>query len=206
MTVVDKKAPPPHPDDLRRSHNFNIGLRLIKAGIPVFVSLNKTSRIKRWQHLDIDLSDIEREKARQEYIAEGKVPLNVIGSTLDSKKWERMHRLANRDGTASICCGLAKIVVIDADNGERDGPALLAAYLDEHGGTPEGAVILTSQSGAKHYVFADRAGKYRNSEGQINRVLGCNVRGVAGQIVAPGSWRADGKRYGTLDGRCPDRC
>ncbi|MDA9498439.1 AAA family ATPase [Bradyrhizobium sp. CCBAU 11357] len=197
MTSATKKTR--HPDDLRQSHNLSIGLRLINAGIPVFVSLNKASRIKRWQRLDTELPRSELEKVRNEYIAEGKAPLSIVGSTLDPKKWERMHRIAHRDGTASICCGLSKIVVIDADNKDRDGPALLAAYLDQHGGTPDGTVILTSQSGAKHYVFRDREGKYRNSEGEINRRLGCNVRGVAGQIVAPGSWRADGKRYGTPD-------
>ncbi|MGY3618422.1 AAA family ATPase [Bradyrhizobium sp. USDA 10063] len=200
MTASVKK-PPPHPDDIRRSYNLQLGMRLIEAGIPVFVSYDKTSMIPKWNRLDSELTEVEREEARQKRKREGKPAPTIIGSTLDAKTWERMQRLVHRDGTASICCGLAKIVVIDADKGEDkvDGPALLAAYLDEHGGVPEGTLILTSQSGAKHYVFADPDGKYSNAEGQIKRVLGCNVRGVSGQIVAPGSWRADGKRYGTMD-------
>jgi len=197
MNVTKKLSA--HPDDIRRAHNLNIGMRLIEAGIPVFVSRDKQSLIHRWQRLDTDLSEADREAVRQQQKTKGAIMPTVIGSTLTPRTWERMQRIANREGTASICCGLAKIVVIDADNKERDGPALLADFLEQNGGAPSGTLILTSQSGAKHYVFADREGKYRNVEGEIGRKLGCNVRGVAGQIVAPGSWRADGKRYGTLD-------
>jgi hypothetical protein len=165
----------------------------------VFASLNKDSMVPRWPRLDNDLTDADREAVRKERKAKGKPAPTLFGSTLDPKRWERMLRVFSRDCTASICCGLAKIIVIDADIKEKNGPALLFAYLEKHGGVPDGTIILTSQSGAKHYVFADRDGKYGNHEGQINRELGCNVRGRGGQIVAPGSWRADGKRYGSLD-------
>lgn len=184
----------------RRAHNLSVGHRLIAAGVPVFASLNKGAVIPVWQKLDTDVTEHQKEAKREEKRAKGKPIPKLFGSTCDAIGWERMHA-AYRDCTASICCGLAGIVVIDADFGDdgEDGPALLADYLDKHGGVPEGTVILTSRTGAKHYVFRDRERKYSNAEGRIHRVLNCNVRGRAGQIVAPGSWRVDGKRYGTLD-------
>lgn len=184
----------------RRAHNKNVGHRLIAAGIPVFASKNKSPMPTIWQQLDTDISDDAKDASRKRRKSEGKPPPTMFGSTGDPKRWDRMLSEFGADCTTSICCGLAGVVVIDADiKDDKDGPALLAEYLDEHGGVPEGTVILTSRSGAKHYVFADRDGKYGNGEGQISKRLNCNVRGRTGQIVAPGSWRADGKRYGSLD-------
>ena len=187
-----------HPDDARRAHNLIVGKRLIDAGIPVFVTRDKKPLVPVWQRLDSTLTDAEKDAIREQRKAEGK-PTSLIGSTADPHRWERMQRLANREGTASICCGLAKIVVIDADAKDgKNGPELLVTYLDKRGGLPPGVVVLRSQSGGAHFVFADKEGRFRNTEGGLAH-LGCNVRGVTGQIVAPGSWRADGKRYGTLD-------
>jgi RecA-family ATPase len=196
----------PHPDDQRRAHNLAVGKMLCRAGIPVFVSFDKSPIIPLWNRRDTDLTDDDRETVRAKRRAKGKSTPAVIGSTLNADRWERMQRLVRRDGVASICCGLAGVVVIDADikrddeTGEiiKHGPTLFAEFIDANGGMPGGVVTLTSQSGAKHHVFRDREGKYDNSEGGLSE-LGCNVRGRNGQIVAPGSWRLDGRRYGTLD-------
>lgn len=183
----------------RQNHNRSIGKMLIDAGIPVFASLDKASMVKRWNKLDTSLSQDDKDIVREECEREGRPAPSLIGSTLDKHRWERQHNLTHRNGTASICCGLAGIVVIDADVGDgKNGPAKFEAFMAEHGGLPAGAVVLKSQSGGRHYIFADKRGAFGNAEGDLTK-LDCNVRGRGGQIVAPGTWRADGKRYGTSD-------
>jgi hypothetical protein len=161
-----------------------------QAGLYVFVSSGKTPLIPRFNRIDTQLTQDEREAAIEEYEAKhGRPPIHV-GATKDAMVIKKMFN-AFPDAVTSIACGPSGLVIIDADS-KDNGPELLGKHFEEHG-LPEGCVVIPTQSGGLHYIFKDPDGKYTNAAGALKKQYGCDVRG---QYIAPGSMREDGKCYG----------
>lgn len=178
----------------RRLTNLTNAKAFAQVGLYVFVSSGKTPLIPRFNKIDTQLTDEEREAAIEEFEAKhGKPPIHV-GATKDPKVIKKMFK-AYPDSVWSIACGPSKIVVIDAD-AKDNGPELIGAYFKEHG-LPEGCVVIPTQSGGQHYIFRDPDSKFTNSAGVLKTRYGCDVRGARGQYISPGSIREDGKTYGT---------
>jgi hypothetical protein len=58
-------------------------------------------------------------------------------------------------------------------------------------------VTIPTRGGGQHHYFINDVG-LTNSAGGMKK-LGCDIRGNNGLCIAPGSWRMDGKTYGTID-------
>jgi hypothetical protein len=166
---------------------------LAQSGLYVFVSSGKTPLIPRFNKIDTQLTKDERAQAVEEYEARhGEEPIHV-GATRDPQVIKKMfNRYPN--AVTSIACGPSKLAVIDADK-KDNGPELIGKHFEEHG-LPETTVMIPTQSGGLHYIFKDASGTFTNSAGALKRRYGCDVRGVGGQYIAPGSIREDGKTYG----------
>lgn len=178
----------------RRLTNLSSAKMFAKIGLYVFVSNGKTPLIPRFNKIDTQLTQDEREQAIEEFEARhGKPPVHV-GATKDLDVIKKMFH-AYPDAVWSIACGPSKIVVIDADS-KDNGPELIGKHFDKHG-LPVGCVVVPTQSGGRHYIFRDPEGKFTNSAGLLKKDYGCDVRGVGGQYIAPGRIREDGKTYGT---------
>lgn len=178
----------------RRLDNLGNAKLLIKSGLYIFVSSGKTPLIPRFNKIDTQLTQDEREKAVEEYDAKHGEPPIHVGATNDPAVVSKMFK-RYPDAVPSIACGPSKLVVVDADI-KDNGPELIGKRFDEHG-LPEGTVVVPSQSGGKHYIFKDPDNKFTNAAGALKRDYGCDLRGAGGQYVAPGSMREDGKTYGT---------
>jgi len=180
----------------RRAQNKSNAMALARAGIAVFPSNGKIPLIKLYNRLDSEISPDEREAVIARAHEERKGAYTIfVGATTDHGTVKRMWRYPNDDAVPSVACGPAKLVVLDADV-KFNGPELIAKLFEEHGGVPEGAPVITTQSGGRHYIFSDPDNTFTNSAGQLKKLYGCDVRGRGGQFVAPGSWREDNKRYG----------
>lgn len=178
----------------RRLDNLANAKLLTKSGLYIFVSSGKTPLIPRFNKIDTQLTPDEREAAIEEYEAKhGEQPIHV-GATNDPAVVSKMFK-RYPDAVPSIACGPSKLVVVDAD-AKDNGPELIGKHFEEHG-LPEGTVVVPTQSGGKHYIFKDPDGKFTNAAGALKKQYGCDLRGVGGQYVAPGSVREDGKSYGT---------
>ena len=182
----------------RRAHNLALALELAKSGVAIFPSNGKIPMVPAWPRLDSEMTDAERKAATHKFKDEhnGRAPLHV-GSTKNAATIKRLWaRLP--DSVPSISCGPSGLIVLDADfDAERgkNGPANFQNWFDRNGGWPKGAPVTETQSGGLHVFFAsDRASPLGNSAGELH-ALNVDVRGVGGQIVAPGAIRADGKRY-----------
>src|SRR5665213_2187679 len=178
----------------RRLDNLTNAKLIAKSGIYIFVSSGKTPLVPRFNKIDTQLTQAEREAAIEEYEPKhGERPIHV-GATKDPAIVGKMFK-RYPDAVPSIACGPSKLVVVDADQ-KDNGPALIGKHFEEHG-LPDGAVVVPTQSGGLHYIFKDPEGKYTNAAGALKKQYGCDVRGVGGQYIAPGSMREDGKTYGT---------
>jgi len=131
-------------------------------------------------------------------VLKGKIPLEP-----NWQQWCAQRRDFNAipfktDNNAGIACGPASgILVVDVDNSE----AFKSAYLQNKWELPETLTIKTG-GGGRHYYF-----KYpEDSYDYGNRALkkyGFDIRGVGGQVVAPGSIHPDsGKEY-TIENDLP---
>jgi hypothetical protein len=179
----------------RRNTNKVNAILLAKLGVAVFPSSGKVPLIPRFNKLDTEISPEDREAIVAEYLKEHDREPKFIGSTKDPEVVKQMWR-AHPDAVPSIACGPSKLVVLDADQ-KDNGPELLGALFEEHGGVPDGVFVGTTRSGGKHFVFADPEGRFTNKSGVLGEKYGSDVRGTGGQFVAPGSIRQDGKTYGT---------
>jgi hypothetical protein len=186
----------PFADDTkaRRLTNLENAKLLIKSGLYIFVSSGKTPLIPRFNKIDTQLTQDEREKAIEGYETKHGEPPIHVGATNDPAVVTKMFK-RHMDAVWSIACGPSKLVVIDADS-KDNGPELIGKHFEEHG-LPEGCIVVPTQSGGRHYIFKDPDGKFTNAAGALKKQYGCDVRGVGGQYIAPGSIREDGKTYGT---------
>lgn len=179
----------------RQSTNRSNAMLFAKSGLYVFVSSGKTPLVPRFNQIDTEISKEDRETAIAEFEGKHGEPPVHVGATTDIDAVKRMFR-KYPDAVPSIACGPSKLVVIDADV-KDNGPELIGAHFKEHGGVPEGCFVVPTRSGGQHFIFRDPNGDFTNSAGLLKKKYGCDVRGVRGQYVAPGSIRVDGKTYGT---------
>lgn len=202
------------PDELRREHQRALAIRLVANGVATTPTVNKSTVIKEWPRLDTSIPLEEKNSIHAKAIAEGKRRPLHIGSTrkvaVVKKLWS-----AWQDANPCIPCGVNGLIAIDVDikrnksTGEirYHGPLLFEAFCKEKGIIIGPDVPKTiSQSGAGFHLI------YRNPLGLGSRAggfdeLGCDIRGGnadgtegGGQIVAPGAWRTDGKRYESAEG------
>lgn len=178
----------------RQLHNRSLAVTYAKAGIYVFPSIgdDKTPAIPMWQRRDSELTDEEREAAIAKRRRDGKREPLHVGATTDPRVVRALWN-AFPDAVPSISCGPSGLLVIDADS-KDNGPALLRKFFEANGGDISHDVpVVRSQSGGLHLYYRNDQ-KLGNTEGAFTE-LGCNIRGVGGQTVAPGAWRADGRRY-----------
>lgn len=180
-------------ENARRSINKQNALQLVEAGFAVFPSDGKIPLVKSYNKLDIDIP-LEAKKEIEERVEAdtGEKPVHV-GCTRTKAAVTKMWR-KYPDAVPSIACGPSGLVVLDADV-KHNGPVLLGSLYDEHGGLPEYVVRIPTRSGGHHDYYADPEAKQTNRAGALKK-LGTDVRGSGGQVIAPGSIRQDGKRYG----------
>lgn len=182
----------------RQNTNKENALALAMAGVPVFPASGdtKTPLIKAFNKLDSAIPEDEREQYRAQYREENDTTENPvhIGATTNKATIHKIWRKFP-NAVPAIACGPAGLVVLDADV-KNNGPGLLGAKFAEHGGLPEGAIVVETQSGGQHIYFSDSAGEFTNRAGALKRDCGTDVRGKGGQTIAPGSWLENGKRYG----------
>jgi hypothetical protein len=178
----------------RRLENLTNAKLLIKSGVYIFVSSGKTPLVPRFNKIDTEIAPEDREKVVEEYEAKHGEPPIHVGATRDLTVVSKMFK-RYPDAVPSIACGPSKLVVVDADS-KDNGPELIGKHFEEHG-LPEGCVVVPTQSGGLHFIFKDPEGKYTNAAGALKKQYGCDVRGIGGQYIAPGSMREDGKTYGT---------
>ncbi|UZE47013.1 bifunctional DNA primase/polymerase [Rhodopseudomonas sp. P2A-2r] len=183
----------------RRSTNRVIALALVKIGVPVFPSSGKTPLVVMWHTLDSVVNDAaysdQRELSIANYVEKHRHEPMFVGCTLNEHTVKRMWR-EFPDAVPSIACGPANLIVVDADQ-KDNGPALLASFMEQHGGTPDGALCIPTRDGGGHWYYTNPE-RLGSSPGSIKGELGCDVRGRTGQSVAPAAWRLDGKRYGSM--------
>jgi AAA domain/Bifunctional DNA primase/polymerase, N-terminal len=202
------------PDALRREHQRALAIRLVTNGVATTPTVDKRTVIKEWPRLDISITANEINKIQDEAKAEGKRRPAHIGST---RRISVVKRLWNvwPDANPCIPCGVNGLFAIDVDikrnktTGEitYHGPQLFEAFCKEKGIVIGPDVPKTrSQSGEGYHLI------YRNPLGLGSIAggfaeLGCDIRGgsadgseSSGQVVAPGAWRADGKRYVSAEG------
>jgi Bifunctional DNA primase/polymerase, N-terminal/Family of unknown function (DUF5906)/Primase C terminal 2 (PriCT-2) len=130
------------------------------------------------------------------------------------RKWEKIPRLDDWRNNATTnpnkirewwkqwpgsCPGIelekADLVVIDADRHRfEDGVAALKELQAKYKEFPSHPVCKTAGDGEHHYFKQMPGIKLTNSDS--NLPPGIDVRGAGGLTVAPGSLRADGKRWG----------
>ena len=189
-------------------HNRNVALTLAEAGCKVFPTVNKEPRTAAWQ-LDGDAMTPEQRKAikdEKQAASETGYRHKFVGSTSDPVVIRAMAR-EYPDATFSIALGPSGLFCLDADLPKEKrplhGPTELAKLYAENGGKPEGVFVSKSQSGAEHHVFENpnavpTKGVFANLSIDA-KGGGLTADSGTGQIVAPGSIRADGKAYGGRD-------
>jgi len=111
-----------------------------------------------------------------------------------SRQWQRFpHAMPGLD------CERTGVVVIDCDKtDEVDGEANFRELCNSVGVSLTHVPCVSTPRGGRHFYFARPSkGGVKNSAGSIAR--GVDVRGDGGFVVAPGSVRADGRRYHTVE-------
>jgi Bifunctional DNA primase/polymerase, N-terminal/Primase C terminal 2 (PriCT-2) len=123
------------------------------------------------------------------------------------KDWQKqatteLERLAKwwrewPDAVPGIELGRAGLVVIDCDRhtGGKDGLTHFDNLVAQHTALPDHPIAPTAGGGTHHYFRQPPGTPFTNSAGDL-KDTGVDVRGAGGWTVAPGSWRADGKRWG----------
>jgi hypothetical protein len=110
--------------------------------------------------------------------------------------WERY----GRDSMPGIAMGKSGLVAVDIDvkNG-IDGRAAFDLLLDQHEELPR-CPATKSPSGGYHLIFRQPVG--REPLGNATGALppGIDIRGVGGQIIAPGAVRDTGEFYDSVAG------
>lgn len=180
----------------RRQSNKKNAIQFATLGLAVFVSDGKVPLIPRYNKLDTDLAQADVEQAVADYMEkhDGQAPVHV-GATKNIETIKKMFRRFP-DAVPSIACGPSRLCVLDAD-AKDNGPELLGGLFEKHGGVPAGVPVIPTQSGGKHFIFADPDGAFTNKAGLLKKNYGTDVRGTGGQFIAPGSIREDGRTYGT---------
>jgi RecA-family ATPase len=202
------------PDELRRENQRALAIRLAANDVVIFPSVDKSSVVKEWPRQDTSIPIDEKNKIHDAAKAAGKRRPLHIGSTrkivVVKKLWS-----AWPDANPSIPCGVNGLLAIDVDikrnksTGEitYHGPQLFEAFCKEKGIIIGPDVPMTrSQSGEGfHLIYRNPLGLGSSAGGFAE--LGCDIRGGnadgtegSGQVVAPGAWRADGKRYESAEG------
>jgi hypothetical protein len=131
----------------------------------------------------------------------GKHPRTKNGlkdGTTDStviERWWRQWANANIGVTTGAVSG---IVALDIDP-RHSGDESLKAFIHEHGELPATVEAVTGGGGA-HLFFMHPGGTVKNRTGLL---LGIDVRGDGGYIVAPPSAHISGGQYRWRDGHAP---
>lgn len=181
----------------RRSQNRKNALQFTMLGLYVFPSSgdSKVPLIPLYNRADTSLTPEEIEAAVEKYKENnGRAPVHV-GATQNATAVKKMWR-AHPDAVPSLATGPSKLVVVDADS-KDDGPRKIKTLFEELGGVPEGTPVVPTRSKGLHFYFADPESRFTNSPGLLKPDYGCDVRGLGGQCVAPGSIMEDGRRYGS---------
>jgi hypothetical protein len=160
----------------RRQHNLKLALDLAAAGIYVFPVVDKNPVIEGWTKPDTEVEQVDGE---------------FRGCTRDPARIKKMWRRWP-DATPSISCGPSGVIVLDADT-KKDGPAKLTQWLADNDIDISPYPVTHTRSGGLHiYLPNDHA---LGCSAGMFKDLGTDVKGVGGQVVAPGAIRDDGKAY-----------
>ncbi len=183
----------------RRKANRAAGRALVAAGIPVVPTREKAPVAAAWPNLDSEISEDKRQTIIAEARAKNGFPPMHVGSTLDAgtvDDWTTTH-----DFTPSVSLGAAGLAVLDLDiKNSVDGVESGLKWLAEHGVDIEKCPRVRTQGGGLHLYFSNpgNVGCGRRAD------LQWDLKGVGGQVVAPGAVReSDGKRYIAEDGAPP---
>jgi len=160
----------------RRKHNLNLALELARAGLFVFPSDEKQPLIPGWQHSDTRPYE---------------TGITYHGSTRDQDRVRSLWAIFP-DAVPSISLGPSGLVVIDADT-KKNGPTLLREWLIAQGHDISDFPVTHTQSDGLH-VYVPNTAELGCSAGFFS-ALGCDIKGVGGQVVAPGAVRPDGRFY-----------
>lgn len=178
--------------------NLAVAVALAQAGCYIFPTVDKVPIVAEYAKADTEITTETTEKARSRWQARhsGDDPPH-IGATRDvevlKRLWQRFP-----DATPSISTGPSGLVVFDPDR-KNDGPTKFGNFMRQHGGVPKNAAVTKTQDGGRHVYFKNNA-NLRGQPKLFKTLYGCDVKGVGGQVVAPGAIRGDGKRY-EPDGR-----
>jgi hypothetical protein len=158
--------------------NLAVALALAKAGLPIFPA---------WCSWDKD-----KQKWEKVPLVKGWQTAASTDPTQINKWWMRWP-----DAVPGIELGRADLIVLDPDRhaGKADGVEAFEQLVADNRPLPPHPIAVTAGGGQHHYFRKWAGEKFGNSEGKL-RGLEVNVRGVGGWVVAPGSFRADGKRWG----------
>lgn len=160
----------------RRRHNLKLALDLAAAGIYVFPVVDKNPVIEGWTKPDTEVEQVDGE---------------FRGCTRDPARIKKMWRRWP-DATPSVSCGPSGVIVLDADT-KKDGPAKLTQWLADNDIDISQYPVTHTRSGGLHiYLPNDHA---LGCSAGMFKDLGTDVKGVGGQVVAPGAIRDDGKAY-----------
>ena len=163
----------------RRKHNRDLALKLAEAGLFIFPSIDKSPCVARWPERAEDIPASEHGAAK------------FLGSTRDPETIKQMWR-AYPDAVPSISCGPSRVLVLDAD-ANKSGPTNLREWAAREGIYLGRFPTTKTQSGGLHIFCKNDAG-LGSAAGSFGD-MGVDVRGIGGQVVAPGAIRADGRRY-----------
>lgn len=182
-------------DRARRATNYQSAIQLARAGVAIFPTVDKIPMVRAFNRLDDEIPPAEKDAIRKDVLEKHRAAPVHIGAT---RRLSTVRRLWHKfpDATPSIAPGPNGLIVIDPDR-KNDGPAKFAEFCEANGGLPDSAVCIPTRDDGEHWYFANAEG-LGNSAGSL-KALGCDVKGVGGQVVAPGSIREDGKTYGSKD-------
>lgn len=165
---------------LRRRHNRDLALGLAAAGYFIFPVVDKTPVVKQWPIPD---TDTVRSPEEDDY----------RGCTRNADTIRAMWR-QHPDATPAISCGPSRVVVLDADS-KHDGPSKLRAWFEENGIDISQFPTTHTRSGGLHVFIPNDTLRHGCSGGIFKAQFGTDVKGIGGQVVAPGAIRADGAAY-----------
>ncbi|WP_198162276.1 bifunctional DNA primase/polymerase, partial [Methylosinus sp. R-45379] len=117
------------------------------------------------------------------------------GSSHDSRvinNWFGGGRVA----IPGINAGKSNLLVIDCDRkpNKPDGVAAFWELAARHGGIPDACPIVSTPSNGRHVYFRQPDGApFTNRTGALPP--GIDVRGVGGQVIAPGACLPDGREW-----------
>lgn len=182
-------------DRARRAINYQNAIQLAKAGVAIFPTMDKVPMVRAFNRLDDEIPPAEKVAIRKDALEKHRAAPVHIGATRRLSSVKKLwHKFP--DATPSIAPGPNGLIVIDPDQ-KNNGPAKFAEFCQTNGGLPDSAVCIPTRDGGQHWYFKNAEG-LGNSAGTL-KALGCDVKGVGGQVVAPGSIREDGKTYGSKD-------